>query len=160
MTVATIMTYLQEVMDPEIPVLSLVDLGVVTGVVIAESGRVTVEMTPTFSGCPAMDYMRRDVEQTLKRHGIQDVEVRMSFDVPWSSNRLTEQGRQKLKDFRLSPPPRFEGPLTDLAILEYAECPICGSHNTTLRTPFGPTLCRALHFCYDCKQLFEQFKPL
>lgn len=155
-----VLEYLQEVMDPEIPVLSLVDLGVITDVQIAESGRVTVSMTPTFAGCPAMDYMRRDVEQTLHRHGVADVEVLMSFDVPWSSNHVSERGRQKLKEFRLSPPPRYEGTIVDLAILEYAECPNCGSTNTTLRSPFGPTLCRALHFCNDCKQLFEQFKPL
>ena len=156
-----VLDLLREVMDPEIPVLSLVDLGVITGVHIApETGRVTVEMTPTFAGCPAMDYMRREVEATLTRHGITGFAVNLTFDVAWSSNRLTEVGRQKLRDFRLSPPPHLDGPLLDLRILEYAECPNCGSHDTTLRTPFGPTLCRALHYCNACRQGFEQFKPI
>ncbi len=159
-TPAEITDLLREVMDPEIPVLSLVDLGVITGVTVGAEGRVTVEMTPTFAGCPAMEYMRREVENTLQRHGITDFAVNLTFDVPWTSNRVSEVGRQKLRDFRLSPPPYLAGPLTDLSILEYAECPNCGSHDTTLRTPFGPTLCRALHFCNACKQGFEQFKPI
>jgi ring-1,2-phenylacetyl-CoA epoxidase subunit PaaD len=160
-TEAQIIDLLRSVMDPEIPVLSLVDLGVITHVIVSpETGRVTVEMTPTFAGCPAMDYMRRDVEQTLLRHGITDFAVNLTFDVAWSSNRLTDVGRQKLRDFRLSPPPHLDGPIQDLSILEYAECPNCGSTDTTLRTPFGPTLCRALHYCNACKQGFEQFKPI
>ena len=160
MTPAQITDWLREVMDPEIPVLSLVDLGVITGVEIAESGRVTVTMTPTFAGCPAMDYMRREVENTLRRHGIADFQVDLTFDVPWTSNRVSDVGRQKLRDFRLSPPPHLSGPIEDLSILEYAECQHCGSTDTTLRTPFGPTLCRALHYCNSCKQGFEQFKPI
>lgn len=160
MTSEQVTELLRQVMDPEIPVLSLVDLGVITGVDVAGSGHVTVEMTPTFAGCPAMDYMRREVENTLQRHGITDFTVKLTFDVPWTSNRLSEVGRQKLREFRLSPPPQLDGPLADLDILEYAECPNCGSHDTTLRTPFGPTLCRALHFCNACKQGFEQFKPI
>ena len=161
LTEAQILDWLRDVMDPESPVLSLVDLGVITGVSIApETGRVTVEMTPTFAGCPAMDYMRREVEATLRRHGIADFAVNLTFDIPWTSNRVSAVGRQKLKDFRLSPPPHLDGPIQDLSILEYAECPHCGSTNTTLRTPFGPTLCRALHYCNACKQGFEQFKPI
>ena len=154
-----ILTMLEEVKDPEIPVLSLVDLGVITGVEIGEDGHVTVNMTPTFAGCPAMDYMKKDVEQTLARHGISSYTVRMSFDDPWNSNKLTEKGRAALKEFGLAPPPTYDL-ILDLDILEYATCPNCKSTNTTMRSPFGPTLCRALHYCNDCHQMFEQFKPL
>ncbi|MBF9255388.1 phenylacetate-CoA oxygenase subunit PaaJ [Pontibacter sp. 172403-2] len=154
-----ILSLLEEVKDPEIPVLSLVDLGVITDVEITEDNHVTVNMTPTFAGCPAMDYMKKDVERTLEKHGINHHTVRMSFDKPWDSNKISDKGRQHLKEFELAPPPKYNMVL-DLDILEYATCPNCNSTNTTLRTPFGPTLCRAMHYCNDCKQMFEQFKPL
>ncbi|MGV3539304.1 MAG: 1,2-phenylacetyl-CoA epoxidase subunit PaaD [Rufibacter sp.] len=155
-----IRAYLEEVKDPEIPVLSLNDLGVITGVEVDQNtGHVTVHMTPTFAGCPAMEYMRAEVEQSLRRHGVEDFTVVMSFDEPWNSNKISEKGRKALKEFGLAPPQPYQG-ILDLDILEYAECPHCHSKNTTLRTPFGPTLCRAMYFCHDCRQLFEQFKPL
>ncbi|GAA4428742.1 phenylacetate-CoA oxygenase subunit PaaJ [Pontibacter saemangeumensis] len=154
-----ILTLLEEVKDPEIPVLSLVDLGVITGVEISDGNHVTVKMTPTFAGCPAMDYMKKDVERTLEKHGITHHTVSMSFDSPWDSNRISEKGRKALKEFGLAPPPAYDMVL-DLDILEYATCPYCNSENTTMRTPFGPTLCRSMHYCNDCRQMFEQFKPL
>lgn len=154
-----ILTLLKEVKDPEIPVLSLVDLGVITGVEISVDNHITVNMTPTFAGCPAMDYMKKDVERTLEKHGITSHTVRMSFDKPWNSNKVSDKGRQALKDFGLAPPPKYNLVL-NLDILKYATCPNCNSDNTTLRTPFGPTLCRAMHYCNDCRQMFEQFKPL
>ncbi|MCR5886708.1 phenylacetate-CoA oxygenase subunit PaaJ [Hymenobacter sp. J193] len=156
---STILSWLYEVKDPEIPVVSLVDLGVIRRVQIGADGHVTVRMTPTFSGCPAMDYMRRDVERVLLEHGVASYTVEMSLEETWSSNDVTERGRQALREFRLSPPPAHQG-IIDLDILEYAECSHCGSHNTELRSPFGPTLCRALHYCHNCRQGFEQFKPV
>ncbi len=150
---------LEEVKDPEIPVLSLVDLGVITGVEISDNNHVTVHMTPTFAGCPAMDYMKKDVERTLEKYGIPDHTVTMTFDNPWDSNKISEKGRKALKDFGLAPPPTYDL-ILDLDILEYATCPYCNSENTTMRTPFGPTLCRSMHYCNDCRQMFEQFKPL
>ena len=154
-----ILTLLEEVKDPEIPVLSLVDLGVITGVEISDENHVTVNMTPTFAGCPAMDYMKKDVERTLEQHGITNHSVIMSFANPWDSNKISEKGRKALKEFGLAPPPTYDMVL-DLDILEYATCPYCNSDNTTMRTPFGPTLCRSMHYCNDCRQMFEQFKPL
>lgn len=151
--------FLDEVKDPEIPVLSLNDLGVITGIEVEESGHVTVNMTPTFAGCPAMEYMRAEVEQSLKRHGVTSFSVIMSFDEPWNSNKMTEKGKKALKEFGLAPPQTYIGVL-DLDIITYAECPNCNSKNTEMRTPFGPTLCRSMHFCLDCRQMFEQFKPL
>ncbi len=154
-----ILKLLEDVMDPEIPVLSLVDLGVITGIDISADAHVTVHMTPTFAGCPAMDYMKKDVERTLEKNGITAHTVLMSFDNPWNSNKVSEKGRNALKGFGLAPPPKYDL-ILDLDILEYATCPNCESTNTTLRTPFGPTLCRAMHYCNDCRQMFEQFKPL
>ncbi|WP_114778670.1 1,2-phenylacetyl-CoA epoxidase subunit PaaD [Botryobacter ruber] len=154
-----ILELLQEVKDPEIPVLSLVDLGVITDVDITEAGHVTVQMTPTFSGCPAMEYMKQEVEQSLERHGIRSHTVKMSFDKPWDSNKISERGRKALQEYGLAPPPKYDL-ILDLDILDYATCPNCHSTNTTMRSPFGPTLCRSLHYCNDCRQMFEQFKPL
>jgi ring-1,2-phenylacetyl-CoA epoxidase subunit PaaD len=153
--------WLQAVKDPEIPTISLVDLGVVRRVELDEqTGGVYVQLTPTFAGCPAMDYMKRDVERTLLAHGVPSVRVEISLQEAWSSDMLTEAGRQALRQHKLSPPPVLGNQVFDLDILEYAECPNCQGHNTELRTPFGATLCRAVHYCHDCRQLFEQFKPI
>ena len=83
----------------------------------------------------------------------------MSFDKPWDSNKVTEKGREALKKFGLAPPPEYNL-ILDLDILEHAKCPYCDSDNTELRTPFGPTLCRSMHYCNNCRQMFEQFKPV
>ena len=147
---------LEEVKDPEIPVLSLVDLGVITEVLIGE--KVKIEMTPTFVGCPAIDYMKHDIIETLGRHGIES-EVEVTFRKPWSSDKISEKGKAALKKYGLAPPPDNKI-FTDLEILENAECPRCSTTNTELKNPFGPTLCRAIYYCHTCKEAFEQFKPI
>lgn len=149
---------LEEVMDPEIPVISLVDLGVITQV-DCENDQVKVEMTPTFIGCPAMDYMKNEVIQKLKDHDIANPQVIISFEQHWNSNKISEKGKQKLKEFGLAPPPKTSL-ILDIDILEHVACPYCDSENTELKSPFGPTLCRSLHYCHNCKQAFEQFKPV
>lgn len=158
-TLSTIMGWLEEVKDPEIPVISLIDLGVITNVSIDSNKKVRVEMTPTFVGCPAMDYMVSDVKSTLEKNGIDDFEVNVSFKQHWSSNNITDAGRKALKQFGLAPPPKYDL-VVDIDILEQTPCPFCNSTDTELKTPFGPTLCRAMHYCNTCKQAFEQFKPL
>ena len=158
---SVILEWLQAVKDPEIPTISLVDLGVVRAVDVDEhTGRVAVELTPTFAGCPAMDYMKRDVERTLLAHGVPAVTVTISLREAWTSDMLTDAGREALRAHKLSPPPVLGNRVFDLDFWEYAECPNCHGHNTELRTPFGATLCRAVHHCHDCRQLFEQFKPV
>ena len=152
-----ILALLDEVKDPEIPVLSLMDLGVIRKVLVNDQ-KVRVEMTPTFVGCPAMDYMKNDVIEVLKRQGI-EAEVEISFKNPWSSDLISEKGKNALKKFGLAPPPDSKI-FTDLEILESAICPRCEKDNTELKNPFGPTLCRAIYFCHDCKEAFEQFKPV
>jgi len=158
LTVDEVYAWLEEVKDPEIPVLSLVDLGVITNVVV-DGEKVTIEMTPTFVGCPAMEYMRNEVEGTLINHGIKNPAVNITFKKPWSSDLISEKGKQSLKKFGLSPPPSTKV-FTDLEILETAICPRCEGTNTELKSPFGPTLCRAIFYCNTCKEAFEQFKPV
>ncbi len=155
----TILAWLEQVKDPEIPTVSLIDLGVITDVLIGEDGHVTVKMTPTFAGCPAMDYMRNEVEEVLRNKGVADFTVEMNFDTQWSSNNITKKGLQGLKKHGLAPPPRYQK-VVDLDILEPIECPHCGSKQTVMKSPFGPTLCRSLHYCNHCRQAFEQFKPV
>ena len=141
-TPSEIYGWLEEVKDPEIPVLSLVDLGVITDVFVDEE-KVTVEMTPTFVGCPAMEYMKHEVEDVLKNHGLKNIAVNISFKKPWSSDLISEKGKQSLKQFGLAPPPSTKI-FADLEILETAICPRCNGTNTELKSPFGPTLCRAI----------------
>ena len=150
--------WLEEVKDPEIPVLSLMDLGVITGVNI-DGRTVNIEMTPTFVGCPALDFMKEEIVTVLKKQGITDVNIEVTFRKAWTSDRISEKGRTALKEFGLAPPP-MSRIFTDLEILEIAQCPRCDSTNTEIKTPFGPTLCRAIYYCHNCKEAFEQFKPL
>ncbi|HUG47298.1 MAG TPA: 1,2-phenylacetyl-CoA epoxidase subunit PaaD [Candidatus Limnocylindria bacterium] len=148
---------LHDVHDPEIPTISVVDLGVVHRVVV-DGGCVRVELLPTFVGCPAIDVMRDAVAQRLA--GFADhVSVEISFAEPWTSERITPEGRAALRRSGFAPPPAG---LPDdgraLPVLPLAECPYCGSRNTSLENVFGPTLCRAIYHCADCRQPFEQFK--
>ena len=158
MTVNDIYRWLEEVKDPEIPVLSIVDLGVITNVEILDE-TVRIEMTPTFVGCPAIDMMKDDIQAVLTNHGVRMVEINVSFKTPWNSDRITEKGKAALKTFGLAPPPSVVL-LDDLDILEHAECPRCNKTNTELRNTFGPTLCRSIYYCNNCKEAFEQFKPI
>lgn len=150
---------LEAVKDPEIPVISVVDLGVIDEVSIDAEGKVTVGMTPTFAGCPALDVMKEDILKVLTEKGIEEIEVKVLYNTPWTTNKITPKGRQILKDFGLSPPPAFDGMLT-LEVLQNAVCPVCGSNNTYMMSSFGPTACRAIHHCNNCHETFEQFKPL
>ncbi|HMP98993.1 MAG TPA: phenylacetate-CoA oxygenase subunit PaaJ, partial [Cyclobacteriaceae bacterium] len=108
---------------------------------------------------PAIDYMKQDVKDVLAKHGIKEVEVDVNFKKSWSSDKLTEKGRQALKSFGLAPPPQT-ALINDIDFLEHVACPRCDGKNTELRNPFGPTLCRSIHYCLDCREAFEQFKPL
>lgn len=160
MTSAEILEALYSVRDPEIPTISVVDMGIITNVVVREDSSVLVTMTPTFVGCPAIEVMKRDVESAVYSLGVVDVTVDVNFDVPWTTNRLTEQGKAALLKHGLAPPEQFESLTLELEVLNNVACPYCGSRNTTLKSPFGPTLCRSLHYCNSCLQAFEGFKPV
>ncbi len=154
-----ILDILQEVKDPEIPVLSLIELGVIADVTQTPDGVVHVEMIPTFAGCPAIQVMQFTAKETLLSNGYPHVQVHINYNRPWSSNLITPRGRQILKEFGLAPPPAFDGELK-LEQLEHVPCPRCDGTNTQLQNTFGPTLCRAMHYCNDCHEAFQQFKPL
>lgn len=153
-----ILTLLEDVKDPEIPVLSLVDLGVITDVSI-NGESVHVEMTPTFVGCPALDFMKQEVIEKLQNSGVVNPTVNISFKEPWNSDKISEKGKAALKKFGLAPPPAAHL-FTDIEVLEHVPCPRCEGINTELKNPFGPTLCRSIHYCNSCKEAFEQFKPV
>lgn len=148
---------LHDVHDPEIPTISVVDLGVVR-TVTTEEGSVRVELLPTFVGCPAIEVMRAAVEDRLVEFA-DDVTVEVSYAEPWTSDRITDEGRRVLRDSGFAPPTPV-GSLSVLPVLPVAQCPYCGSRNTTLENAFGPTLCRAIYHCTDCRQPFEQFKEV
>lgn len=150
---------LEVVKDPEIPTLSMVDMGIITKIEVRGEEDVYVEMTPTFSGCPAIKMMENMVADRLKEAGIPSPQVVTTFDKPWDSNKITERGLICLKKHGLAPPPKHNGEITQ-ELLEHVPCPFCGSTNTDTKSPFGPTLCRSLHYCNNCLQAFEQFKPV
>jgi len=160
---ARIWEELARIPDPEIPAISVVDLGVI-GSVEVEGRRVRVELLPTFVGCPAIGVMQEQIGERLRAEGLaDDVEVPITFDPPWTSDRISPAGRERLRLSGFAPPaPVPAGPalgqLDELAVLPIAVCPYCGSRNTTMDNPFGPTLCRAIYHCAECRQPFEQFK--
>jgi ring-1,2-phenylacetyl-CoA epoxidase subunit PaaD len=151
---AAVWAALAEVPDPEIPTISVVDLGVIRGVQV-DGERLTVEMLPTFVGCPAIEVMRAQIGERLAPLA-GEVIVNLSFAEPWTSDRITDNGREHLRTSGFAPP--GSGPADELTVMPIASCPYCGSRNTTLENPFGPTLCRAIYHCADCRQPFEQFK--
>jgi ring-1,2-phenylacetyl-CoA epoxidase subunit PaaD len=159
---------LAEIADPEIPAISVVDLGVIGGFEFEarpEGGeRLRVDLLPTFVGCPAIEIMQIQIGQRLREMDLADeVAVEVSFALPWTSERITPAGRERLRASGFAPPvsigPTFTGEELQMA-LPIATCPYCGSRNTTLENPFGPTLCRAIYHCADCRQPFEQFKSV
>ncbi len=152
---------LGRVMDPEIPVVSVVEMGMVKDVAVA-GRRATVTILPTFTGCPAVPIIREDVAAALAIvDGIEEVDVQFSYEPPWTSDRISEEGRGKLTEFGIAPP-TGEGPvlIADIGIPTNAICPFCGSRQTNVENPFGPTPCRAIYYCASCRNPFEVFKPV
>jgi ring-1,2-phenylacetyl-CoA epoxidase subunit PaaD len=167
---------LAEVPDPEIPVVSVVDLGLVHAVEL-DGGRLRVELLPTFVGCPALELIKASVAERLAGMA-PEVEVEMTFAVPWTSDRITAEGRRKLRESGFAPPgPTGDSAGRSLPIVGQrptpslplvatittrprATCPWCGSADTALENLFGPTLCRTLFWCNGCRQPFEQFKAV
>ena len=151
---------LAEIPDPEIPVVSLVDLGVVRDLRI-ENEHVHVEFTPTFLGCPALEVMRDEMARRIEELGAEpDVEV--VRDDAWSSDRITPEGREKLRAAGFAPPAPREATAPKLVQLRSRafRCPYCGSTDTKLENIFGPTPCRSLRYCTSCRQPYEQFKTI
>ena len=151
---------LSEIPDPEIPVISLVELGVIRRVEV-ENGRVRVDFTPTFLGCPALEVMQTAMAERIRELGAEP-EVHVLADDSWSTDRITPKGREKLREAGFAPPaPREAGTPTLVQLQSQAfRCPYCGSNDTKLENIFGPTPCRSLRYCRSCRQPFEQFKTI
>jgi ring-1,2-phenylacetyl-CoA epoxidase subunit PaaD len=161
---------LAEIPDPEIPVISLVDLGVVRDVDVRDD-HVRVDFTPTFLGCPALEVMRDAMSERIRALGV-EAEINVCLDDSWSTDRITPAGREKLRSSGFAPPAPREAsacgsepqaaPPPTLVQLQTGvhRCPYCGSTDTRLENIFGPTPCRSLRYCSSCKQPFEQFKTI
>jgi ring-1,2-phenylacetyl-CoA epoxidase subunit PaaD len=151
---------LAEIPDPEIPAVSVVDLGVVRSVDV-EEGRVRVEFTPTFLGCPALEVMRDQMAACIRALGAEPV-VDVIQDDSWSTDRITAEGRRKLRESGFAPPAPREAASPTLIQLksQVFRCPYCGSTDTQLENIFGPTPCRSIRYCASCRQPFEQFKTV
>ena len=153
-----IWTLLEQVSDPEIPVLTVLDMGIVRDI-RQENGVWHIDITPTYSGCPAMDMIAVEIKATLQEAGYEKVEVHLVLTPAWTTDWLTESGKQKLKAYGIAPP---EGKTPDKSVLfgepKKIQCPHCGSRNTKLLSQFGSTACKSLYQCQSCKEPFDYFK--
>jgi ring-1,2-phenylacetyl-CoA epoxidase subunit PaaD len=160
-TQESILSILAEIFDPEIPVLSIVDLGIIHAVDL-ENNHVHVIITPTFVACPAIDAIKNDIVTKLKLHGFEHITVEVDVNIAWSTDRITERGKLALKNFGISPPVTqniiSESDL--LHMLQRVRCPQCNGTNTEIQSPFGTTLCRTIHYCHTCLQSFEHMKHI
>ena len=144
-----ILAWLSEVEDPEIPVLTITDLGIVRGVDCDDG--VTVSLTPTYSGCPATEAIEASVVAALEDRGVEDVRIKRVLSPPWTTDWITAEGREKLRLYGIAPPERRDRPIA---------CPRCAAENTELVSEFGSTACKAAYRCLDCLEPFEYFKCL
>ncbi len=153
--------WLSSVTDPEVPALTILDLGIVREVAVSGSGTETdvkVVITPTYSGCPAMDVISIGVRMALMSRGIRKVNIELQLSPAWTTDWMTEEGKQKLKAYGIAPPNRKAFKPLGLFEEDEVSCPRCGSEETELVSQFGPTSCKALYKCLSCKEPFEHFK--
>ena len=160
-TVDEVMEVLGRVMDPEVPVLSVVELGIVRGVEVRDDG-VTVTLTPTYSGCPAIAVIERDIVTALRAYGVEDVAVETSFSPAWTTDWIPAEAREKLRAYGITPPgpADHDAPVMIGRRRPAVRCAYCGSADTQLRSEFGSTACKAIHVCRSCQQPFEEFKAI
>src|SRR6185437_10118818 len=153
--------WLSAVTDPEVPVLTILDLGIVRDVVISEKDNkpsVKITITPTYSGCPAMDVIAINIRMVLMSHGIKNIEIDSQLSPAWTTDWMTEEGKIKLKEYGIAPPNRKVFQSLGLFEEDVVACPRCGSEDTQLVSQFGPTSCKALYKCNSCHEPFEHFK--
>lgn len=152
---------LNTVMDPEVPVISVVELGIVRDVAIQHDA-VTITITPTYSGCPAMREIEADIRTALLERGVRDVNVKLVLSPAWTTDWIGPEAREKLRAYGIAPPGRAEpqGLITLTRARVAVPCPFCGSNDTRLQSEFGSTACKAIHVCNSCRQPFDEFKAL
>lgn len=151
-----IRSVLKTVDDPELPAVSVWDLGMVHDIQL-DSDDVSIRMVPTFVGCPALDFIERDVKQAVEKvDWVQKCDVAFTFDIPWSTDAITEEGKKQLKKHGISPPPENYRPGDEWTV----DCPYCGSDYTSMENVFGPTACRSILYCSACRNPFEAMKPV
>ena len=151
------------VLDPEVPVLSVIDLGIVRDI-REEDGTVVVDVTPTYSGCPAMHVIESDITDALVRAGAVNVRVNTVFQPVWTTDWISADARERLRAYGIAPPSGNAAVATELVPLlrrvDPVPCPRCGSNRTSLRSEFGSTACKSIHYCTSCAEPFEHFKPI
>jgi len=155
----TIWSLLDKVNDPEVPVLSIVDLGIVREIRLSD-GHPEIVITPTYSGCPAMDVIRMNIRMTLLQHGFTNIKLTTVLSPAWTTDWMSEKGKQQLKAYGIAPPTPVPM-VCDLGLFQPNEaiaCPHCGSYHTTRISEFGSTACKALYRCEDCREPFDYFK--
>ncbi len=153
-----IKSILEKVTDPEIPVLTIEDLGIIRDVFVSDDGRVTVVITPTYSGCPAMDTIEDDIKSALSEAGY-NVDVKTVLDPPWTTEWMSENGKKKLEEYGIAPPnTETSDKRTLFGKAPEVRCPHCKSMNTNLVSQFGSTPCKSLYKCTDCLEPFDYFK--
>jgi ring-1,2-phenylacetyl-CoA epoxidase subunit PaaD len=158
-TEADIRDLLEEVKDPEVPVLSIVDLGIVRGVTVSEDGAISIVITPTYSGCPAMDVISMDIRLRLLEKGHRNIAVTQQLSPAWTTDWMSAEGREKLRAFGIAPPnPKQQFCHEEMFAEEAVSCPRCHSHHTELVSRFGSTACKAMYRCLDCREAFDYFK--
>ncbi len=159
-SLSNIREILSKVTDPEIPVLTIEDLGVLRNVEW-DNDKLVITITPTYSGCPAMGMIEKDVYSTLKEHGFENVLVKTSLSPAWTTDWLSEDGRNKLEEYGIAPPLHASADKkTLLGKNSQIRCPRCKSENTEMKSQFGSTACKSLYICKDCKEPFDYFKCL
>ncbi|RYE26090.1 MAG: phenylacetate-CoA oxygenase subunit PaaJ [Sphingobacteriales bacterium] len=153
--------WLASVTDPEVPVLTILDLGIVRDVQVSTidgEPAVTLYITPTYSGCPAMDVIGMNIRMALISRGIRHINIEQQLSPAWTTDWITESGKQKLETYGIAPPKRKAANPLGLFEEDDVACPRCQSHDTELVSQFGPTSCKSLYKCLDCKEPFEHFK--
>ncbi len=152
---------LKDVPDPELPAISVIDMGIVRKIQVdATTSSIQVDITPTFAGCPALSQIRLSISERLLQLA-SHVEVNVTMKQAWTSDLLSEEARKKLHAVGIAPPPKVgNGRALPMLMSQPLTCPYCGSQQTTLENAFGPTPCRAIVYCANCHQPFEQFKPI
>lgn len=160
-TKSQIWLWLEEVTDPEIPVLNVVEMGIVRSIKF-EDDLLLVKITPTYSGCPAMNAIETDINKKLREKGIENFQVRTDFEETWTTDWMTETAKKKLKEYGIAPPDAAVNDDDFLTSLKGSQkivpCPYCDSTDTELQSEFGSTACKSLYFCHGCHQPFEHFK--